>query len=346
MILGILINVLGLYCVKVYIREVRMKPMNLAIIDMGTNTFHLLMVKVENETFEIFHKEKIAVKIGANGINQGHINDEAIKRCISALKSFKKHIDTADVQDIYAIATSAIRNAENQQLLLQKIKEEVGIEPRVISGMEEAAYIHYGVCKALKIDADVSLIMDIGGGSIEFIITQGNHPLWMKSFEIGGQRMMEKFHRNDPITRPEITSIESYLEINLHPLLEACKRYDPRTLIGSSGTFDTLSEIYQRKMNKNAREHATELPISQKGMVEIFQEIIAKNKQERLLIPGMIELRVDMIVVASILIQFILKKTGLETTRISSYALKEGVLLQTIISHKIQSKIHSENIDI
>ena len=149
---------------------------------------------------------------------------------------------------------------------------------------------------------------------------------------------MEKFHGNDPITSTEISAIENYLEINLHPLFEACEMYGPKTLIGSSGTFDTLSEIYQKKMNKYAQEHATELPISQNGMIQIFHELIAKNKRERLLIPGMIELRVDMIVVASILIQFILKKTGLETTRISSYALKEGVLLQTITSLKIQSK--------
>jgi exopolyphosphatase/guanosine-5'-triphosphate,3'-diphosphate pyrophosphatase len=315
-----------------------MKPMNLAIIDMGTNTFHLLLVKVENETFEIFHKEKIAVKIGANGINQGIIDDAAIERCIHTLKSFKKQIDTANIDDVYALATSAIRNAKNQQFLIQKIKEEVGIEPRVISGMEEASYIHHGVCKALNIGADLCLIMDIGGGSIEFIITQGNQPLWMKSFEIGGQRLMEKFHGNDPITTSEISAIENYLEINLQPLFEACELYGPKTLIGSSGTFDTLSEIYQKKIDKYTQEHGTELPISQNGMIQIFHEIISKNKEERLLIPGMIALRVDMIVVASILIQFILKKTGLKTTRISSYALKEGVLLQTITSLKIQTK--------
>ena len=254
------------------------------------------------------------------------------------MKSFKKQIDTANIDDVYALATSAIRNAKNQQFLIQKIKEEVGIEPRVISGMEEAAYIHYGVCQALNIGADVCLIMDIGGGSIEFIITKGNQPLWMKSFEIGGQRLMEKFHGNDPITTSEISAIENYLEINLQPLFEACELYGPKTLIGSSGTFDTLSEIYQKKIDKYTQEHRTELPISQNGMIQIFHEIISKNKEERLLIPGMIALRVDMIVVASILIQFILKKTGLKTTRISSYALKEGVLLQTITSLKIQTK--------
>ena len=319
--------------------------MNLAIIDMGTNTFHLLLVKVENETFEIFYKEKIAAKIGANGINQRNINDDAIDRCLIALRSFKKQIDSAHIYEIYAFATSAIRNARNQQFLMHKIKKEVGIEPRIISGIEEASYIHYGVCEALNIDTEICLIMDIGGGSIEFIISKGLEPIWMKSFEIGGQRLMEEFHKNDPITTPEISTIESYLEINLQPLFEACDLYGPKTLIGSSGTFETLSEIYQRKINKYAQEKDTELPISQSGMLQILKEIIAKNKQERLLIPGMIELRVDMIVIASILIKFILKKTRLETTRISSYAMKEGALLQIIKSHKIQKKDHKKNID-
>ena len=319
--------------------------MNLAIIDMGTNTFHLLLVKVENETFEIFYKEKIAAKIGANGINQRNINDDAIDRCLIALRSFKKQIDSAQIYKIYAFATSAIRNARNQQFLMHKIKKEVGIEPRIISGIEEASYIHYGVCEALNIETEICLIMDIGGGSIEFIISKGLEPIWMKSFEIGGQRLMEEFHKNDPITTPEISTIESYLEINLQPLFEACDLYGPKTLIGSSGTFETLSEIYQRKINEYAQEKETELPISQNGMLQILKEIIAKNKQERLLIPGMIELRVDMIVIASILIKFILKKTRLETTRISSYAMKEGALLQIIKSHKIQKKHHKKNID-
>jgi len=319
--------------------------MNLAIIDMGTNTFHLLLVKVENETFDIFHKEKIAAKIGANGINQRNINDDAIDRCLTALKSFKQQIDSAHIHEIYAFATSAIRNAKNQQFLMQKIKKEVGIEPRIISGMEEASFIHYGVCAALNIDTERCLIMDIGGGSIEFIISKGLEPIWMKSFEIGGQRLMEEFHKNDPITTSEISTIKSYLEINLQPLFKACDLYSPKTLIGSSGSFETLSEIYQRKMNRYAQEKETELPISQNGMLQILKEIIAKKKEERLLIPGMIELRVDMIVIASLLIEFILKKTRLKTTRISSYAMKEGALLQIIKSHKNEAKTHSKNID-
>ena len=196
--------------------------MNLAVIDMGTNTFHLLMVKVTNETFKIFHKEKIAVKIGANSIGQGYINDDAIERCLSTLKSFKNQIDAAHIHSVHTFATSAFRNAKNLQFIIRKIKEDVGIEPHVISGMEEASYIHYGVCSALKLNTEIVLIMDIGGGSIEFIISRGIESIWMKSFEIGGQRIIRKFHENDPITNSEISSIESYLEINLQPLFKAC----------------------------------------------------------------------------------------------------------------------------
>ena len=87
------------------------------------------------------------------------------------------------------------------------------------------------------------------GEVLSSFITKGTQPIWMKSFEIGGQRIMEKFHGNDPITSTEISAIENYLEINLHPLFEACEMYGPKTLIGSSGTFDTLSEIHQKKMN-------------------------------------------------------------------------------------------------
>lgn len=308
--------------------------MRIAVIDMGTNTFHLLVADVENGQFETIYREKNAVKIGAMGINQGVITMEAQDRAITALKRFKQITKAENVQKVFATATSAIRNASNGQELTARIKQETDIEVNIISGEEEARLIYYGVGHALKLGDETSLIMDIGGGSIEFIIGTGQEIKWKHSFEIGGQRMIEQFHKHDPIQASEIDHVRSYLDGHLKLLFEKVEKYRPTTLIGSSGTFDTLSDIHRVILGLEKSPDITEFPLTVEGFNEILKDILVKNREDRLAMPGMIELRVDMIVVACILIDFVLKKTGIKNIRVSAYALKEGVLLNTI--HNLQ----------
>lgn len=304
--------------------------MKVAVIDMGTNTFHLIIVEVREGDFKIIFREKVAVKIGEKGINHGFITEEAIERAINCLYQFNDYIAEFQVEQVFATATSAVRNAANGQELVALMKEKTGIETKIISGLQEAEYIYFGVKKALKLGMSPSLIMDIGGGSVEFIIGNDNEILWCQSFELGGQRMVEKFHKSDPIQPHQIKELEGYLQGNLDELFEAVLKFQPETLIGSSGTFDTLSDIYCLKNDIYKTGEETEFPLTLEAFEEIHEELLHKNREERLSIPGMIPLRVDMIVVASLLIEYILKSFNLKHIRVSAYALKEGVLLQTL----------------
>jgi exopolyphosphatase/guanosine-5'-triphosphate,3'-diphosphate pyrophosphatase len=282
--------------------------------------------------FKIIFRQKDAVKIGENGINQGMITEVAIQRAMTTLINFKDIIASYGASETFATATSAIRNASNGQALVTKIKNEIGINVRIISGLQEAEYIYYGVKKALNIGTEPSLIMDIGGGSIEFIIGTGERIIWKQSFEVGGQRMVEMFHKSDPMTADQIQAVKNYLRKELQELFEACEKYAPKILIGSSGTFDTLSDIYRIKNNLPNVEGETEYPLTIPAFESIYQELLVKNREDRLAIPGMIPLRVDMIVVASALIDFIIASLGITDIRVSAYALKEGVLLNTLHS--------------
>ncbi len=306
--------------------------MKVAVIDMGTNTFHLIIVEVYLGDFKIIFRQKEAVKIGQNGINDGKITEDAIERAIKTLVDFKEIIAEHGASKTFATATSAIRNARNGLDLVSLIKSKVGIETRVISGLQEAEYIYFGVQKALKIGAIPALIMDIGGGSIEFIIGTDTEIKWKQSFEIGGQRMVEKFQKNDPMTADQRIEQRAYLEDNLQELFDACEQYHPQTLIGSSGTFDTLSDMYSLKEEISLEAGLTEFPMTLAGYNAIYKELMVKTRDERLAIPGMIPLRVDMIVVACELIDYIIKKVKINDIRVSAYALKEGVLLKTIHS--------------
>jgi exopolyphosphatase / guanosine-5'-triphosphate,3'-diphosphate pyrophosphatase len=307
----------------------------IAVIDLGTNTFHLLLALINSDKFDTLYKEKIAVKIGQGGINEGYITEEAKERAFAAIEKFKYLIDQEGIKKTYATATSAIRNAKNGVEFTKEVFKRTGINIRIINGEQEADYIHYGVSKAVNFGKETSLIMDIGGGSIEFILCNNQNVFWKGSFEIGAQRLLDKFHYHDPIHKAEIENLERYLEANLLRLDKYVKKYNPTSLIGSSGTFDTLSDIYTFENNIEREPDFTELPLPLEKYFEIHEEIIHKDRAQRLAIPGMIELRVDMIVVASCLIKFILKKYKISNLRVSTYALKEGLLFNIIDKHQI-----------
>jgi exopolyphosphatase/guanosine-5'-triphosphate,3'-diphosphate pyrophosphatase len=298
----------------------------LAIIDLGTNTFHLLLAQREQQGYSIIHREKVAVRVGVGGINQDMIQEEAISRAIETLRKFKHTIERSTTTQIHAFGTSALRNAINGREVINQIKKETGIDITLISGDQEAEFIYYGVRSALDLGHTNSLIMDIGGGSVEFIIANQQRIHWKQSIEIGGQRLLEKFQDHDPITPDEIARLDQYLNSSLQKLMDAVHQYNPLTLVGSSGTFDTLSDIHCLKYAFTKSENDSEAPLTIPSFYEIYNQLISKSRIERMQIPGMIEMRVDMIVVTCCLIRFMLENHTFEKIRVSGYSLKEGVL--------------------
>lgn len=302
--------------------------MRTAIIDLGTNTFHLLIV----EGTEALYKASIPAKIGMGGISQGVISEEGIQRALTVLKGFRENIDKQGVSldRVFATGTSAIRNAENKEEFVQRVAEETGIKIQVISGDEEAELICLGVKQAMSIP-ETSMIMDIGGGSVEFIICNDEKIFWKQSFEIGGQRLMDKFMKSDPISMRSVQMMDDFFREKLLPLANACHQYAPKVLIGSSGSFDTLIDMqYMKDKGQLPASNEVAFEYSLPDFYWAYDELIFKNHAERMQIPGMIELRVDMIVVAMCLIRFIIQTLEIQRIRVSSFALKEGVMAKIL----------------
>jgi exopolyphosphatase/guanosine-5'-triphosphate,3'-diphosphate pyrophosphatase len=300
--------------------------MRVAIIDMGTNTFHLLVAETEGDAFRVLLQDRIAVKIGAGGITQGIVTEAASDRAIVAVKKFKMRLDEMQCNEVLAFGTSALRSASNGNEVISKIREITGVETKIISGDEEANYIYKGVRLALNPGREKLLVIDIGGGSVEFIIGNGDEIFWKRSYEIGALRLLEQFQKHDPILSTEIVALNHYFEEQLASLFEAINFHQPKVIAGSSGTFDTLSDIYCLQSGIGLL-NAPETPLTAESFEKTYKELISKNRAQRMLIPGMIELRVDMIVVASCLIKFIIEKYHFEKIRVSSYSLKEGVMV-------------------
>jgi exopolyphosphatase/guanosine-5'-triphosphate,3'-diphosphate pyrophosphatase len=313
----------------------------IAIIDMGTNTFHLLVAEGDARGYNITHRERLAVKLGLGGINQSIITNEGLSRALVAMQCFKNTIDQNDIKTVYAFGTSALRSAINGPDVAERIKAVTGIEVNIISGDQEAEFIYYGAKSALDMGREKNIIIDIGGGSVEFIIANDDQVFWKKSFEIGAQRLLEIFHRHDPILPQEITALDAYFDEALVPLFEAIKTYKPTIMVGSSGTFDTLSDIFCITHDIHKSPEEIETPLTLPGFYEVYKELLVRDRAARLLIPGMIEMRVDMIVVACCLVRYILEKHDFDRIRVSTYSLKEGVLFY--LTHKVTSPAQTAN---
>jgi exopolyphosphatase / guanosine-5'-triphosphate,3'-diphosphate pyrophosphatase len=302
----------------------------IGILDLGTNMFNLLIVEatVGESNFKKLHGNKIGVKLGENGINDKIINSKAFSRGLFAIDTHISTIQNFHCDRIIAFATSAIRNATNGGEFVAKVKEMYNISIRVIDGDKEAEFIYHGVklANALK-DNETSLIMDIGGGSTEFIICNNNEIFWKKSYELGVSRLFDKFNLSNPITDIEIENISQYLIEETTELSQAIKNYKIDTLVGSSGSFDTLAEIICKKKNPQIKsEEISNYDFDKMELEELHQILLKSNLDERIKMQGMIAIRADFIVISSIFIQMVLKQYDINKIHQSSYSLKEGVL--------------------
>ncbi|MBD1366401.1 exopolyphosphatase [Mucilaginibacter sp. ZT4R22] len=299
----------------------------IAVMDLGTNTFHLLIAEGSAGDFKVIHHQTEAVKIGEGGINKGIIQQAAFTRGIKAMQDFKKHIDGAGATEVRAIATSALRSAANGNDFIAEVEAKAGIQIEIINGDQEAAFIYEGIKASGVLTNENALIIDIGGGSVEFIIGNNKEVLWKQSFEIGAARLMDKFHKTDPIPVISIKAMTAYLNQHLGPLFIAAMEYKPATLIGSSGAFESFAEVIDLEKGKpfdlkkiKAYEFDTD------DLLDIIERLIKSTHAKRAATKGIIPVRVDMIVTASLLTIYIMQKVGLVNVSMSTYSLKEGVL--------------------
>lgn len=304
----------------------------IAVIDLGTNTFHLLIAEIKGPGMKILHREKVPVKLGLAGINQGIITTEAITRGRDCLMRFQSTLQQWSVSRCQGFGTSALRSARNGPEVIAYLRKETGLDLITISGEDEAAYICRGVRAAVPLGTEKSLIIDIGGGSVEYIIADQRTMYWKRSIEMGAQRLLELYHHHDPILSEEIAALDQHFDKVMSPVRDAIQIHRPAILVGSSGTFDTLSEIYCVENGIHFAEEAPETPFNISAFKHIHRLLITKTRAERLQIPGMIEMRADMIVVASCLIDYLLRRFYFTKIRVSSWSLKEGVLTQWVES--------------
>lgn len=294
----------------------------IAVIDLGTNTFNLLIVDKSDSGFIEVFGTKVGVGLGLGGINQNRIQEDAIERALTTLLAYKSKCEEHKVVEIIAYGTSAIRNAENKQDFLNQVERATGIEIRVISGNREAELIYNGVNLGLEVN-EPFLIMDIGGGSTEFILGDRNQFMEAASFEIGAARIFQSIPCSDPFTEEDCTKIESFLDAGVGDFFH---QINVRMLIGASGSFETFYELLA---NKRYPSH-TYVTLNLNDLMSILDSIIFSTRADREKDDRIFPIRKKMAPIAAVKIRWIIRKLGIQSVMISPYSLKEGVLSELI----------------
>lgn len=308
--------------------------MRIAILDLGTNTFNLLIAETNSKKeYQILCNNKLPVKLGKGGIDKKEIRPDAIIRGMNALEKHLQVCAEFKVEKTIAYATSAIRTARNSDQFLKSIREKLGIEVELITGDREAELIYYGVKQAVTLDHEKFLIVDIGGGSNEIIIADAEQIWWKKSYPLGMARIIEKFRPSDPITIEEIEFISNYLEERMSDLFEEFKRHKITTLIGASGSFETFTAMIREDESRTETETATFPEATEIDLTDfenLYQRLINSTLKERKQMKGLESHRLEMIVPASLLVKFLMSKLKLQRIIQSNFALKEGVLYELL----------------
>jgi exopolyphosphatase/guanosine-5'-triphosphate,3'-diphosphate pyrophosphatase len=305
----------------------------LALIDMGTNTFHLLIV--EDRPGQPPHplvRTKVGVRLGEGGISHGEIMPAPYARALQTLRGFKEEIELHAVTEVRATATSAMRVSRNGPDLVRDILDQTGIQVEVIAGEREAELIAKGIRQAVALGPNKHLLMDIGGGSVEFIIANQDTIFWKQSFEIGAQRLLDQFfpEPGGMFPTPMLQAELEYLAEKLAPLTAAVAEFGPLAgLVGSSGSFDTFADLTVGQVRREA-DLPPSTPLSVAEFEQHFAQLLTLDHAGRVALPGMFPMRADMLVVASVIVKYVLTTYQLTNIRTSAFALKEGLLAELL----------------
>lgn len=309
----------------------------LGAIDIGTNSFHLVVAKIHsNKSFTVLTKDKEVVRLGNASNDMKYISDDAMDRGISVLKRFKLVCSSFEVEKIRAVATSATREALNKNEFINRVRQETGIEIEVISGNEEARLIYLGTLQALPIYNEKVLVIDIGGGSTEFLIGKRGNIRYANSIKLGAVRMTQKFFSDDKIKKGALEEARLFVKAVITQVAREIKNEEYDLVVGTSGTITNIGFII-RADNKFEYEDSINMNkyiYDKAGLDGAVKKILrAENHNERLKIPGIDPKRADIITAGAIILEQIFEELKLKKIMISNYALREGIIFDTISNH-------------
>jgi len=307
----------------------------LAAIDIGTNSLHMIVVRTRPDlSFEVIDREKEMVRLGAGGLDGRALTPEAMHAALQVLSKFRRLAESHGVDHTVAVATSAVREAENGGEFLRAIREQTGIRPRLISGTEEARLIHLAAVYGVGVPGETAVAIDIGGGSVE--ITRGVGPALElgRSFKLGVIRLTERFVKSDPLSSRDERKLVRHIESEVGPYLAQIVKTGFDRVIGTSGTILSLGTVASAENGRPIHAGMRNRRIAAKQLRRVRREVTAVDLEKRLRVPGLDPRRADLVVAGAILLDTMLKRLGATEITLCDLSLREGLVLDYIARHR------------
>lgn len=309
------------------------KETPLAAIDIGTNTFRLLIAHVlfdrRKKTFSIreIRAEREITRLGEDLPGRCFLKKKKIAQSLSVLKKFAQILSHYSIQKISAVATSALREAVNSKDFLAKVKDNTGIKVKIISGKEEARITACGMLIDMK-TPQTALMIDIGGGSTELILAVHGRPFLVKSLNLGVVYMAGKYMKKDPPLTQDLERMNDEVIQKIMPAAGIFRHRlnDKSIFVGTAGTVTTLAAITKRlKKFEHTQIHGCRL--SRDKVKKIFSDISLITSQERRRFIPFEPQRLDIIVPGTLILLRFMETFGFREIIVSNYGLREGVLV-------------------
>jgi exopolyphosphatase/guanosine-5'-triphosphate,3'-diphosphate pyrophosphatase len=318
----------------------------LAAVDMGTNSFHMVVVQADKQgQFRLVDTAKENVRLGTGSPDINIITQDAEERALAVMKHFKQLATTRNAE-MRIVATSAVREARNKHAFVRRMREVAGVDIEVLSGQEEACLIYQGVLQALPVYDNTVLVVDIGGGSTEFVLGKAGKPLYATSLKLGHIRLSAQFldlgRSKEELKKEQIEELRRHIQSVLADsgVIENVKKTQFEIAIGSSGTIESVEHmIHNHTAATGSADQSHTLDSSTLTVREFNAEELgvvvkkvckAKTVEQRMKIPGLPERRADVIVAGAILLEEIFLAMGIQKMKVSPFALREGVIVDTL----------------
>ena len=309
--------------------------MRVAAIDIGTNSVHMLVVRVrEDLSFEVIDREKAMVRLGAGGLDGKALTADAMNAALQALVKFKRLAQARQVDAVLAAATSATREARNGGEFLSRIEQETGIRARVITGADEARLIHQAAVYGVDVGGGRAVVVDIGGGSVEITLGTANAIQAARSFKLGVIRLSERFVRSDPLSERDERRMVKHIHDEIDRYCDQITAAGFDRVIGTSGTILSLGAVASTMSRGSLPSELRSLRVTAKQLRRLRKTATRLDMEQRLLLPGLDPRRADLMVAGALLLDTILRRLGAEELTLCDLALREGLVLDYVRRNK------------
>lgn len=310
-----------------------MTAMRIAALDVGSNSFHLIVVQVTSTGhFEVLDRAKEMVRLGEGSLRSGIIPPPVFKRGLEALATLRRLADRHQPDALVAIATSAVREAQNGGEFVRAARDEVGVDIQVVRGQEEARLIYLGARGSLDLDGKRTVLFDLGGGSMEVILADARELYFADSLKMGVIRVTEEWGASEPPTAREISALRERLRRMMEPVIARVRSMGFDFVSMSSGTASALAALVAREQGGGGNGSARKLTL--KALEDVEKKLATMSHEERAKLPGVDARRADTILAGAIVLRTALELTGADEAVVSETALREGIVADYIVTHR------------